>query len=331
MIEFTYAWLFFLLPLPLLVMYLLPAKPNQSAALFMPFLSAYSVANTAQSSYSNNTWRTILLFLIWALLLTAAAKPVQTGDLIEQQAQGRDMFLAVDLSGSMEITDMELNGRRVDRLTMVKAVLSEFIAQRQGDRLGLVLFASKAYVQAPLTRDIATVEQLLQEAMIGFAGQQTAIGEALALASKRLMDNPASSRTVILLTDGANNMGMPPLEAAQVAKQANVTVHTIAFGTDGAESGGFFGFFGGSSEDEYDEKTLIAIADMTGGKYFRARNKSELSAIYDTINQLESREHEAPAFRPKTDKFHWPLGLAMLLSLLLFTVQTQTKTEVKDE
>lgn len=331
MIEFTYAWLFLLLPLPLLVMYLLPAKPNQSAALFMPFLSAYSVPNAAQTASSSPLWRTALLFLIWVLLLTAAAKPVYVDDAIEQQAEGRDMFLAVDLSGSMEIADMELNGRRVDRLTMVKAVLSDFIAQRQGDRLGLVLFASKAYVQAPLTRDIATVEQLLQEAMIGFAGQQTAIGEAIALASKRLMDNPASSRTLILLTDGANNRGVDPLEAAQMAKQANVTVHTIAFGTDGAESSGLFGFFGGSTEDEYDEKTLIAIANMTGGEYFRARDKNELSTIYDTINQLESHEHDAPAFRPKTDKFYWPLGLAMLLSLLFFASQNQAKVESRNE
>lgn len=321
MLEFTWPWLFFLLPLPFLVWWLIPAKEQEGGAIFMPFLSAYPAGQTTHSSPNSPWWHKALLALIWLLLLVAAAKPVQISEPMEQFAQGRDMFLAVDLSGSMEIRDMVLNGRHVDRLTMVKAVLSDFIAQREGDRLGLVLFASKAYVQAPLTRDIATVEQLLQEAMIGFAGQQTAIGEALALATKRLMDNPASSRTVILLTDGANNRGINPLEAAQMAQKAKVTVHTIAFGTDGAESGGLFGFFGGSSEDEYDEKTLMSIADMTGGKYFRARDKNELSAIYDTINQLESREHDAVSFRPKNDRFYWPLGIAMLLSLLFFALQ----------
>lgn len=316
MIEFAWAFIFWLLPLPFLVYFLLPAKKTAQTALFIPFLQHYQTQTVQATAANPDAVNRVIMVLIWLMLIFAAAKPVQIGDAIEMPTTGRDIFLAVDISGSMQIDDMVLNGRRVDRLTMVKAVLSDFIEQRQGDRLGLVLFASNAYVQAPLTHDLATVEQLLKEALIGFAGQQTAIGDALALSTKRLMDNPADSRTVILLTDGANNAGtIAPLTAAELAQKAKVTVHTIAFGTD-SSSQGFFGFT--QSGDDYDEATLQQIATMTHGKYFRARNRDELISIYETINELERREIDNALFHPKHDFFYWPLGIAMLLVLLLF-------------
>lgn len=323
MISFEWLWIFALLPLPLLAYWLLPAYKKNQTSLFMPRIESYGLAESyVLDSHKSHKARLFLLSLIWTLLLLAAAKPIHIGDAVELPNTGRDMFLAVDLSGSMQIEDMQLNGRMVDRLVMVKHVLSDFIEQRKGDRLGLILFASNAYVQAPLTSDLKTVEQLLQEALIGFAGQQTAIGDAIGLAIKRLADRPEDRRVVILLTDGANNAGsLDPLKAAELAKQEHVVVHTIAFGSDQPVRGGLFGMNRASSSDDYDEKTLSTIADMTGGRYFRARNQQDLERIYQVIDQLEEHETEHNVFRPQKDLFHWPLSIAMLLFFFLLAEQ----------
>lgn len=322
MISLDWPWMLALLPLPLLAYWLLPSYKRNQSSLFMPHLESYGLAdNHSLSPSKSNKVPLILLSICWLLLLVAAAKPIHTGDAVELPNTGRDMFLAVDLSGSMQIEDMHLNGKVVDRLVMVKHVLSDFIAQRQGDRLGLILFASQAYVQAPLTADLKTVEQLLQEALIGFAGNQTAIGDAIGLAIKRLAERPKDKRVVILLTDGANNAGsLDPIKAAQLAKQETVVVHTIAFGTDQPTRGGLFGMARQSSDD-FDEKTLKAIADMTGGRYFRARNQQDLEHIYQVIDQLEEHETEHNVFRPQKDLFYWPLSLAMLVFFLLLAAQ----------
>lgn len=319
MISLHWPWLLLLLPLPWLVYRLLPAHRSQPAALFMPLLDDSLAASNSPAQQSSRLAK-ILLILSWCLLILAAARPQHTGEPVELPSNGRDVFLAVDISGSMQIDDMALNGQRVDRLTMVKHVVSDFIEKREGDRLGLILFGSNAYVQAPLTFDLKTVAQLLQEALIGFAGQQTAIGDAIGLAIKRLANNPADSRVLILLTDGASNAGsIDPQQAARLAQQENVVIHTIAFGSDQDVRSGFLGMRLRNYGDDIDEQTLQDIASITGGRYFRARNQQELTAIYDTIDQLERREVDKAVFRPTTALFYWPLALAMLLfSLLLW-------------
>lgn len=318
MISFEWLWIFYLLPLPFVAYKLLPEKKQQQSALYMPLIGERDI-NHSQITGSQFNWLTaLLLTLIWLCLLTAAAKPIITGDAVELPSNGRDLLLAVDLSGSMLINDMTLNNTKVDRLTLVKKVVDDFIVQRQGDRLGLILFGTNAYIQAPLTFDLATVSKLLNESQIGFAGDNTAIGDAIGLSIKRLASNPSNSRVVILLTDGANTAGsVQPLQAAQLALQENVVIYTIGIGSDQPIKTGFFGMSSYNPSHDLDEKTLQEIASITHGKYFRARNQNELNSIYATIDQLEAIEQEAEIFRPTQSLFYWPLGLMLLLCLLL--------------
>jgi Ca-activated chloride channel family protein len=226
-------------------------------------------------------------------------------------------MLAVDISGSMEQQDMLVNSQYTNRITAVKAVVGEFVEQRASDRLGLILFGQQAYLQTPLTHDSKTVNQQLQEAQLGFAGNATAIGDAIGLAIKRLRGRPAESRVLILLTDGANNAGTDPLEAAAIAAEANIRIHTIGVGADEIITRGFFGQNQRiNPSSDLDETTLEAIADKTGGKYFRARDPQELQQIYAEIDKLEPIPDEQ-TFRPSRSLLHWPLSAALGFSLLL--------------
>lgn len=321
MIHFDWLLLLWLAPLPLLI-YLLPAIKQTAQGMFFPTLAQYQHIEISKTPPKKSRMALFLLSLSWLCLLLALAKPVYIGEAIHQPLSGRDIFLAVDISGSMQIEDMQLNGRTVNRLVMVKHVLSDFIQKRQGDRLGLVVFASQAFVQAPLTYDLITVEKLLQETLIGFAGQQTAIGDAIGLTLKRLDDKNAHQRVLILLTDGANNAGnIAPLKAAELAKQKNLLIHTIAFGSDQPIQNGFFGFGGARASDDIDEESLQQIAAITGGKYFRARNQQELESIYALLDKLEQHESDDATYRPQKDIFYYPLSISFILLFLLIILQ----------
>ncbi|NRB41518.1 MAG: VWA domain-containing protein [Pseudomonadales bacterium] len=309
--NFDWPALFLLLPLPLLVYFLLPALKTSAASLYMPGLASHLLSNNNESAAQTSRLHILLMGLIWISLITAAAKPIRLGDAIELPASGRDLLLAVDISGSMEYADMIYQGRRVSRIAAVKSVLDDFLQKRQGDRVGLILYGSGAYIQAPLTFDLVTVQQLLSEAEIGFAGDGTAIGDAIGLSIKRLANNPADSRVVILLTDGQNSAGVVnPIEAAKVAKTENVKVYTVGVGHPS------------SRRYPIDEISLQKIAAITGGQYFRARNITELQKIYDVIDQLETLEQEPEKFRPQQSLFYWPLA-AMLLSLFILLLDKQ--------
>ena len=231
---------------------------------------------------------------------------------------GRDLMLAVDLSGSMEARDFELNGQAVNRLTATKSVAGEFIQRREGDRLGLILFGEQAYLQTPLTFDRATVHTLLMESVIGLAGKKTAIGDAIGLAVKRLQESTGDSRVLILLTDGANTAGeVAPIKAAELAASIGLKIYTIGVGADEIIVQSLLGHRRINPSQELDEKTLRAIADKTGAQYFRARNTRELEQIYKLLDKLEPVEAEALHFRPTSALFFWPLGIALLLTALL--------------
>ncbi|WP_233401879.1 VWA domain-containing protein [Marinomonas ostreistagni] len=224
-------------------------------------------------------------------------------------------MVALDLSGSMQIPDMTLNEQPADRLSAAKEVLSQFIQARKGDRLGIIVFGSKAYLLAPLSFDLATINQLVQESQIGFAGEQTAIGEAIGLGIKRLQDIPAEQRVLILMTDGANTAGrVSPLQAANYAAKQGVTIHTIGIGAEQMVVQGFFGPKVVNPSSDLDEPLLTNIAELTGGQYFRARSTQELKMIYQLIEQLEPTPSEDVFQRPQTSLFHW-LGLASLFTL----------------
>jgi Ca-activated chloride channel family protein len=240
-------------------------------------------------------------------------------------ASGRDLLLAVDISGSMETPDMNWNGEAVNRLTTVKLVVGDFVKRRESDRLGLVLFGTNAYLQAPLTFDRNTVNRLLQEAQLGFAGEKTAIGDAIGLATKRLRQRPEGSRVLILLTDGANTAGkVAPLKAAQLATQSGIKIYTIGIGADQMTKPGLFGTnFGARTINpsrDLDEATLQTIANESGGQYFRARSPEDLELIYQQLDSLEPIEQKAETFRPTKSLFYWPLGLALTLSMMLLLI-----------
>jgi len=322
MLQFEWPWLFALLPLPWLLRYLLPtASAAEGAALRVPALNDFEVLVAAGGSAQIKRASVWLAALAWLLLVTGAARPQWLGEPVELPINGRDLMLAVDLSESMHESDFVLNNQPVDRLTASKAVAREFIARRVGDRLGLILFGQQAYLQVPLTFDRQTVQQLLDESMIGMAGRQTAIGDALGLGVKRMREQNTPHKVMILMTDGRNTVGdIDPLRAAELAHDAGLTVHTIGIGADQALQRGFFGTVRVNPSTDLDEDTLRAIAKKTGGRYFRARDAQAFEKIYAEIDKLEPVEHSGSHFRPTTALFYWPLGAAMALYLLLLAL-----------
>lgn len=319
MFEFLWPLAFLYLPLPLLVWHFVPrAETAQQAALRVPFIEDFQSLSGTPSQGSRNKLIIFLLILCWLLLVTATARPQWVGEQVELPVSGRDLMLAVDLSGSMQIEDFEINGQAVDRLTATKFVARDFIERRQGDRLGLILFGRNAYLQTPLTFDLATVNTLLMESEIGLAGKETAIGDAIGLAIKRLKDNQDSSRVLILLTDGANTAGeITPLKAAELAASHGLKIYTIGIGADEMIRQSLFGRQRINPSMDLDEKTLTAIAESTGGLYFRARDTVELDKIYQQLDELEPVEVDSKTLRPVQSLYTWPLGLAFILSLLL--------------
>lgn len=325
MLSFDLPLLFLLLPAPWLVYRFARPARQQNAALYMPFYQRLPLADN--SANRSTRWGPVIaLSLCWILLVTAAARPNWLGEKVHLPASGRNLMLAVDISGSMQVEDMVLNQRRVNRLQVVKKVVGDFVQVRAGDRLGLILFGTQAYLQTPLTFDRNSLHKLLLEAQIGFAGEKTAIGDAIGLAIKRLQGNEEQSRVLILLTDGANTAGeVPPKQAAELAKEAGVKIYTIGMGAEEMISGGLFGTnFGARRQNpsaDLDEETLELIANSTGGRYFRAKDANELSQIYAVLDKLEAIEQEAISYRPRKSLFHYLLAsvVGVLVSWFLFS------------
>ncbi len=321
--TFAWPWLLLALPLPWLAGRLLPARRSTTPALTVPFgmRLARLQGDSGRAGGVSATW---LAWLAWALLCVAAARPQYLGEPVQPPQTGREMMVALDLSGSMSEPDMLLGGRQVDRLTAAKAVLSDFLDRRDGDRVGLLVFGQRAYVLTPPTMDLATVRQQLADSVVGLAGRETAIGDAIGLAVKRLTargGDGGGEHVLVLLTDGVNNAGMlEPLKAAQLAADAGVRVYTVAFGGDGAMSVFGFRLPTPAGEDEVDEATLTRIADRTGGRFFRARDTAQLAGIYAEIDRLEPIEQPGRAVRPRIERYAWPLGGAMLIGLLAFVL-----------
>ncbi len=318
MIHFAWPWAFLLLILPWLVYKLSPpALAAEEAALWVPSLSPFGEIQHQQRR-SKGRWQLPLALLCWLLLVGATARPQWLGEPVELPVSGRDLVLAVDLSGSMETEDFRLGSETVDRLTALKLVAGEFIQRRVGDRLGLILFGDQAYVQTPLTFDRRTVQQLLNESALRLAGDRTSIGDAIGLAVKRLKDGQGTQQILILLTDGANTAGqLTPLKAAELAAREGLKIYTIGIGADEMEVRNFFFSEKINPSADLDEATLTAIAEQTGGRYFRARNTEELAEIYAELDKLEPTESAHEIYRPVSELYPWPLGLSLLLGTLV--------------
>jgi len=315
MIHFEWPWMVAALALPFIIRWLLPAYLSvEQAALKVPFLEDFSEAET-RAAPRTEQWPLLVAAIAWLLLVIACTRPQWLGEPIEQAVSGRDLMLAVDLSGSMEVKDFVINNKTVDRLTAIKWVAGDFINRRAGDRLGLILFGTQAYLQTPLTFDRKTVATLLDEAVIGLAGDNTAIGDAIGLGVKRLKNQEVNSRVLILLTDGANTAGeVTPLKAAELAAEHQLKIYTIGIGADEMLVRSFFGSHKVNPSQDLDEATLTAIAEKTGGVYFRARNTDELEKIYRLLDQLEPVEKDKQYFRPRTELYYWPLSVALMLA-----------------
>ncbi|MDF1761079.1 MAG: VWA domain-containing protein [Coxiellaceae bacterium] len=321
MIQIAYPWIFCVLPLPWLIYRWLPrAEQTQQTALKVPFFLQLKNLqyDTNHAAMPHLTRRVIAFGVIWVLLVFAAVGPQWLGEPLQLPRTGRDLLLAVDLSGSMKTPDMQVAGQRISRLKLVKKVVRQFIAKRKGDRLGLILFGSRAYLQTPLTFDHKTVAEMLDDATIGLAGMQTAIGDAIGLSIKRLMHYPKDSRALILVTDGSNNAGATdPLEAAKIAAQLGIRIYTIGLGAGQVMVNSLFGPQQVNLSRDLDTSLLKKVATITDGKYFRADQEDDLSRIYQIINQLEPIKGDAITLRPIKQLYPYPLALAVLLVCLL--------------
>ncbi len=322
MMHLALPWLLALLPLPLIMM-LLPAKEQtQNNALRVPLIMQQA-STSSMSQPTKKSRRFILLYFIWSLIVLAVSQPQWLGEAVPIPSEGREMMIAVDLSGSMQMEDMVINNRAVNRLDMIKLVLGEFIERREGDKLGLILFADDAYMQTPMTFDRNNVKQMLDESELGLVGQATAIGDAIGLAVKRFDEKDSSNRILLLLTDGQNTAGkLSPDEALSLAVENNVTIYTIGIGADEILQRSFFGGTRRVNPSaDLDEDTLTNIATATNGRYFRARDTKAMAEIYQLLDELEPIEQEQKQVRPLTALFYWPLSIALLTALmyLLYT------------
>lgn len=322
--EFLWPIAFLLLPLPFLYRHLMkPVSLSAGGALKAPFYRRIaSGAGSERRSRLAKPLRLIVASLIWGLLVTAMARPVLVGNEVPLLVEGRDLMMAIDLSGSMGREDFAINGRQTTRLAVVKTAADDFIERREGDRLGLILFSNRAYLQAPLTFDREVVRSLLDQAEVGLTGQETAIGDAIAVALKRLKDRPTESRVLVLLTDGASNAGvMQPLAAAQLARDFGVRIYTIGVGAGQMAMQTAFGQQQINPSQDLDETSLMQIADLTGGQYFRAQDLKSLADIYAELDQLEPVSGDPIYLRPSISLFYLPLGAALaLLGLFSFLI-----------
>lgn len=321
MIEFVWWGFLLLLPLPVIIRLVLePAETADDFALRTPYYQNWlQLYENTVVNKEKRLIRMLLLSLVWICLILAVARPQYVGDPIELPASGRDLLIAVDISGSMEATDLQLRGQKATRLQVVKSVLNDFIERREGDRIGLILFGEQAYLQTPLTFDRNTVRKMLDESAIGLAGaSRTAIGDGIGLAVKRLKERQADSRVLILLTDGQNNTGaVEPIKAAQLASQIGVKIYTVGVGAEKQVVESFFGQRTLNPSKDLDEKTLIAVAEATSGQYFRARDTEELEEIYAVLDEIEPVESNPETFRPIKSLFYWPLAAALLFALII--------------
>ncbi|EED32519.1 von Willebrand factor type A domain protein [gamma proteobacterium NOR5-3] len=312
MLEFTLPWAFALLALPLLVRWLTPPHRESQDSLQVPYfqrlvLLSGETPRSGASVLRRRRMQSVVSVIGWCLLVTAAARPEWVGEPVSVEKSARDLMLALDLSGSMDARDFrDQNGQQQNRLSAAKQVLKDFAAQRDGDRLGLIVFGNAAYLQAPFTDDIATWLTLLEESEVAMAGPSTALGDAIGLAISLFQASETRNRVLVVLTDG-NDTGsrVPPVDAASIAAANDVTIYTVAVG-DPSTIG----------EEALDLETLDAIASSTRGASFLALDTLALKDAYEQINRLEPAQYDSLSYRPRSSLFHWPLALFAVLYLI---------------
>ncbi|MEW8316641.1 MAG: VWA domain-containing protein [Candidatus Thiodiazotropha endolucinida] len=329
MFEFHWPWMALLLLLPLLIRFFWSRPLNRQhesvegtqTTLLHPTLAhlqdAFHTRQPRQPlSARLHSW---LLHLLWLALVLALMRPQWLEPYTENRTAGYDLMLAVDASHSMNALDFTLNDEQVSRMQVVKGVVAKFIEGRQGDRIGLVVFGSKAYVLSPLTYDRKAVNSLLSEVIPRIAGDGTAIGDALGLGVKKLRERPQGSRVLLLIADGENTAGtIPPLKAAQLAAEEGIRIYSIGVGSDKKrvpimENGRIIT----RTDLGFNEAVMREIAEAADGAYFRATDTAALEKIYQHIDELEKTEAESRTVFIPQPLYYWPLSAALLLLLVL--------------
>ncbi|QLE00190.1 VWA domain-containing protein [Galbibacter sp. BG1] len=314
--EIAYPWVYFLLPLPFLVYFLLPALRIKSASMFYPIFNNavdYTKQKPKHSALikKRNVLVWIGLLLCWILLIIALSSPQLVGKPEMKVKTSRNFLVTADISFSMAQKDWVIDGKKSTRWEAVKEVMHEFIKKREGDRMGLIFFASSAYIQAPFTPDLNVVDEMLEEADVGMAGQLTYIGKAITKGVKMFERDTIKTKVMLLLTDGVDaGIDILPMDAADIAKRDSVRIYTIGIG-DPSKAG-----------IDLDEKTLKQIAEATGGTYFNAKDKEMLEDIYKEVDKLEPIEYEEEQNKPVTLLYYYPLGAALAVLLLFMIIQT---------
>ena len=329
MLQIVWPWMLAALVAPFAVARMAPRAPDATGApVRLPYFEEV-LAWSSRPAGPGPRLRQAVALLAWCALVLAAARPQWVGDPLPLPVHGRDLMLALDLSGSMREQDMKGRTGFEARIDVVKRVAGEFASRRTGDRVGLIVFGSRAYLQAPLTLDLDTVSEMISETVLGLAGEQTAIGDAIGLAVKRLRERPAENRVLVLLTDGADTASqVAPVAAARFAADEGITIYAVGVGADGAAANRWFGALRARSRTALDESTLQAISDVTGGRYFRARDTAELEGIYRLIDALEPVGGDDEMFRPTREMFHWPLGASVALFTLAALIGTRDRAAI---
>ena len=317
MLGFDWWWVLLLLPLPVVARYLMPATASLDVAVAVPLLNAHPL-NDSPGNQSTRRLARICLSLFWICLVLAASRPFWLGEPISRTVSGRDLILALDISGSMSEMDLTIDSNAASRIDVLKLVVGNFIDRRDGDRLGLILFGTNAYTFVPLTFDLDSLKQLLAEVSTGLAGRHTAIGDAIGLSIKLMREQQTEHKVLILVTDGSNTAGFEnPVVAAQAARQQGLTIYTVGVGVDEETLGRTYGINNIPTGVALNEPMLRAIAQVSGGEYFRATNTWALEKIYRSLDKLEPVEHKFQSHRPREELFMLPL-LGAILVLLLF-------------
>lgn len=325
MINIEYPWFLALIILPVLMYWIFPrAKEDKQLALKTPFFDQLEsqMGGSLEHNFKRANYFKYLLSIIWILLIISGSGIQWLGKPVSLPQSGRDLMMAIDLSGSMAIEDMKKpNGKMESRFDLVMRVANDFLDTRKGDRVGLILFGTRAYLQTPLTFDIPTVKKMLDDSSIALPGPQTAIGDAIGLAVKKLKDYPGDSKALVLLTDGENNSGaLQPMQAAEIAKQNGIRIYTIGLGGGQMMIQTTFGQRLVNTSEDLDTTVLEKIAKMTGGKYFRAQNSGDLQSVYKAIDKLEPIESDKTVVRPITYLYPWTLGVALFLSFIIVVI-----------
>lgn len=311
MLEFAYPLAFLALPLPLLAWWLLPARREPVSALRVPFFKQVVAAAGADARSGavimRRNWLQVFVTVVaWVLLVVGLAKPEWVGEPIVRTEAARDIMLGIDLSGSMDYRDFpDVDGNNVSRFEGVQRVVDRFVAERDSDRVGLIVFGTKAYLQLPFTRDLETARSLVQLMQVGMAGPQTALGDSIGLAIRTFESSEVDDRLLILLTDGNDTASaMTPINAADIAALNGVEVYTIGIGDTAA-----------TGEDRVDFELLDTIARRTGGQFFNAEDEAALDAVYRRIDETATADVRTQSWRPRESLVHWPAGIALLLGM----------------